>query len=128
MDTRPEATGGELIFVDRVLWSQLASAKSAPEFCKAWLALQCSMISGVVCAAVVFKDTDATEYEPVAFWPTREALQASVISLAEEALLTSTNLCIDVADLDGDANQSDFAIPQRCYSGENVPGDPNCAG
>ena len=30
-------------------------------------------------------------------------------------------------DFDGDADvdQSDFAVFQRCYSGENVPADPN---
>ena len=86
MDTRPEGTGGQLIFVDRVLWSQLAGASSAPDFCKAWLALQCSMIGGVECAVVVLKHVDAVGYEPVAFWPNREALQSSVMSLAEEAL------------------------------------------
>lgn len=86
MDTHPEAAGGDLIFVDRVLWSQLASAKSSPDFCRVWLALQCSMISGVECAAVVLKDADTAAYEPIAYWPTREALQTSVMSLAEEAL------------------------------------------
>ncbi|MDM8005332.1 MAG: right-handed parallel beta-helix repeat-containing protein [Phycisphaerae bacterium] len=30
-------------------------------------------------------------------------------------------------DGDDDVDQIDFAITQRCYSGENVPADPNCA-
>ena len=30
-------------------------------------------------------------------------------------------------DGDGDADQSDFGILQRCYSGTNTPADPNCA-
>jgi hypothetical protein len=30
-------------------------------------------------------------------------------------------------DHDTDVDQADFAIFQRCFSGENVPADPNCA-
>lgn len=30
-------------------------------------------------------------------------------------------------DTDGDVDQSDFGIFQRCYSGENNPADPGCA-
>ncbi len=30
-------------------------------------------------------------------------------------------------DGDNDADQADFGIIQRCYSGENNPADPNCA-
>ena len=86
MDTGPEATGGQLIYIDRVLWSQLGDATSAPEYCKAWLALQCSMIDGVEFATVVLKDANAAGYEPVAFWPNRDALQSSVVNIAEQAL------------------------------------------
>ncbi len=31
-------------------------------------------------------------------------------------------------DVDGDVDQDDFGVCQRCYSGENNPADPNCAG
>ena len=33
------------------------------------------------------------------------------------------------SDLDGDwdVDQADFAIFQRCFGGENVPAEPNCA-
>jgi len=30
-------------------------------------------------------------------------------------------------DSDGDVDQSDFGIFQRCYSGDGQPADPNCA-
>jgi hypothetical protein len=30
-------------------------------------------------------------------------------------------------DLDGDVDQSDFGIFQRCYSGESISPDPSCA-
>jgi hypothetical protein len=30
-------------------------------------------------------------------------------------------------DGDNDADQSDFGVFQRCYSGENMPVDTNCA-
>ena len=31
-------------------------------------------------------------------------------------------------DTDGDADQEEFAIWQRCYSGDNVPAKPGCEG
>ena len=30
-------------------------------------------------------------------------------------------------DTDGDIDQADFAFFQRCFSGPDVPADPNCA-
>ena len=30
-------------------------------------------------------------------------------------------------DLDNDVDQNDFAVFQRCYSGEDGPADPDCA-
>jgi len=86
MSMRPDANGGELIFVDKALWARLGSARSAQEFSEAWLALQCSMIAGVECAVVVIRDADRPGFEPVAVWPTRDALQPSVTGLAEDAL------------------------------------------
>jgi hypothetical protein len=29
-------------------------------------------------------------------------------------------------DLDGDIDSNDFAVIQRCWSGENMPSDPGC--
>ena len=86
MDTRPEQDAGQVVFVDRVLWSQLDSAKSPHEFCRAWLALQCSMIADVQCAVIVLREPGTNTYEPVAFWPERNALQQSMAALADRAL------------------------------------------
>lgn len=86
MDTRPEQDGGQVVFVDRILWSQLDSAKSSPEFCRAWLALQCSMIPDVESAVIVLRQADTTTFEPIAFWPDRESLQEGVVALADKAL------------------------------------------
>jgi len=86
MDTRPEQGAGEVVFVDRVLWTQLDSAKSPQEFCRAWLALQCSMIADVQCAVVVLREPGTNSYEPNAFWPERNALQQRVAALADKAL------------------------------------------
>jgi hypothetical protein len=44
-------------------------------------------------------------------------------------LLMPNNLDFLPADFngDGDVDQDDFGILQRCYSGSDVPADPNCA-
>lgn len=86
MDTRPEQGRGQVVFVDRLLWSQLDAAKSTEEFCRAWLALQCSMIAELDCAVLVLREPGTNAYEPIAFWPDRSGLRADVASLAEDAL------------------------------------------
>jgi multidrug resistance efflux pump len=86
MDTRPEQDLGQVVFVDRILWSQLDSAKSTQEFCRAWLALQCSMIADVRCAVIVLREPGTNAYEPTAFWPERSALRQGVATLADRAL------------------------------------------
>jgi len=86
MSVRSDKDAGRVVFVDRILWSQLNGAKSTQEFCRAWLALQCSMIGDVACAVVVLQEPGTNAYDPVAFWPERDALGSDVALLAEEAL------------------------------------------
>ena len=89
MDIRPEQDSGQLIFVDRLLWSQLGSARSLEEFGRAWLALQCSMLGEVECAVLVLKQDGSETYGPVAYWPDQAALLPPVMNLAEESLTQS---------------------------------------
>ena len=90
MRSRPEDNPGEsdgqVVFVDRILWSRLDGAKTTAEFCRAWLALQCSMIDGVTSAVVVLKERDTAGFAPVAYWPDRNALDAGVTTLVDETL------------------------------------------
>lgn len=86
MDQRPDKDPGQVVFVDRLLWSQLDAASSTPEFCRAWLALQCSMIDVPECAVVALQEPGTNAWEAAAYWPDRESLSADVATLAEQTL------------------------------------------
>jgi hypothetical protein len=49
-----------------------------------------------------------------------------VVSGAFTVTASTADVAADL-DHDGDVDQSDFGIFQRCYSGEGNPADPNCA-
>lgn len=67
---QPESSDIEpIVYVDRVLWLQLAEADSPEHFAKAWLTLQCSMLPGVTSAVVVLGEPDTGPFLPVASWP-----------------------------------------------------------
>lgn len=77
----PEADGS-------VLWSRLADPLKADGFDTAWLALQCSMLSGVQSAVLVMGPPDTGPYLPVAFWPEGLAVSETVAQAADQTLQT----------------------------------------
>jgi RND family efflux transporter MFP subunit len=75
-----------IIYVDRVLWLRLAEADSPEQFAKAWLTLQCSMLSGITSAVVVLGEPDIGPFLPVAMWPDGARPDAELIAAVELAL------------------------------------------
>jgi RND family efflux transporter MFP subunit len=67
-------------------WADLASVTGPDEFYAAWLALQCSMIRGVVHGVLVLGNPDAGPFAPVAFWPAGEPPSALLAEVAERSL------------------------------------------
>lgn len=58
-----------IAYLEPALWRQLTDAESDQSFCRAWIRLQCLMISEVVSAAVFLGSGQDSGYEPVASWP-----------------------------------------------------------
>jgi len=91
-------------YLDRALWIRFQDTQSnTTEFPKAWLALQCSMISGVVCACVVLKQEQ--QYKPVAFWPETLKQTPSLNIAAENAMREKKGVLIS------NKNTSSLALP-----------------
>jgi len=53
---------------DAVLWATFAGAQQASDFCRSWLAIQCSMIQGAVDALLLLEEPDG-RYKMAAGWP-----------------------------------------------------------
>lgn len=50
-------------------WESFVAAKSADEFCRAWLALLCGRLVGTRAAAILVESADAQTFVPIAAWP-----------------------------------------------------------
>jgi len=79
-------------------WSAFASASSREGFCRAWLALQCSMISDVAAGLLLLKEEQA--YVPAAVWPEPRSDVSHLAPVAEQALAQrrGTVLGLDAAE------------------------------
>lgn len=77
-----------VVFVDRALWLSLARATTTEDFARAWLALQCSMLGGVRCAAVVYGEPECGPFRKVASFPDEAAPSAALTRLSQDALDT----------------------------------------
>jgi biotin carboxyl carrier protein len=71
---------------DAALWGQFADATTTDAFCRAWLALQCRAIRGVVGALVLIGPPDRGPFSPVAVWPNARHNLKHLTDSAERAL------------------------------------------
>ena len=77
---------GRVSFLDQALWKKFSEAQAPEDYLTAWLALQCRLVPGGVCAVVVLGEPDSGAFAPAAFWP-EEAVVSSEISVAAEMAL-----------------------------------------
>lgn len=50
-------------------WENFVTAKTADEFCRAWLALLCGQLVGTRAAAILVESSDVQAFVPIATWP-----------------------------------------------------------
>jgi len=85
---------------DAHAWTAFASAASDEAFCRAWLALQCSLISGVRAGLLLLHDEDSQSYVPAAVWPDPRRDLSYLTEAAERSLAqrSGTVLGLDAAE------------------------------
>lgn len=67
-------------------WTNFAAAESDEVFCRAWLALQCSMVSGASAGLLLLRDTAGESFVPAAVWPDNRRDLSYLTEAAERAL------------------------------------------
>ena len=77
---------GQISFLDQVLWKQFNEASTPEAFARAWLALQCRLISGATRGVVVLGDPETGPFAPAAHWPDDEARTHGLMAAAELAM------------------------------------------
>lgn len=67
-------------------WATFAAAPSDAEFCRAWLALQCSAIASVHAGLLLLRSAESQAYVPAAVWPDARRDVNYLTGAAERAL------------------------------------------
>jgi len=83
------------------LWSRFTSANGRDEYCRSWLALQCSLIADAAQAVVVLREADGTSFTPVAKWPEDAQEVERLAELAERVLAERTGLLVELEGAPG---------------------------
>src|SRR5882672_6861126 len=84
-ETPQSAVGGDISADDRQ-WQLFASAKTAEEFCRAWLALLCRQLGGVTAGTVLLESGETNTFVPIAVWPEPVGDLSRLASVAQRAL------------------------------------------
>jgi len=71
----------------QALWRQFAAAETPESYYQSWLALQCSLISGVSTGVVMLQTSADAVFAPVAFWPDVPQDRGHLAEVAERMLL-----------------------------------------
>jgi hypothetical protein len=67
-------------------WQAFATAKTADEFCRAWLALLCRQLGNVVAGTVLLESGEQNTFVPVAVWPEPVGDLSRLSGVAESVL------------------------------------------
>jgi hypothetical protein len=84
-DTPQAANGGDIAADDRQ-WQLFAAAKTAEEFCRAWLALLCRQLGGVTAGTVLLESGETNTFVPIAVWPEPVGDLSRLAGVAQRAL------------------------------------------
>lgn len=71
---------------DAQAWSAFATAASDADFCRAWLALQCTAVPGVRAGLLLLRAPGSQAYVPAAVWPDARRDVSYLTEAAERAL------------------------------------------
>jgi multidrug efflux pump subunit AcrA (membrane-fusion protein) len=75
---------------DSGLWDALSGARDGGEFCRAWLGIQCGMISGTVAGLLLLDDGDG-HFSSTAVWPDNRRDLTYLADTAQQALTRRTS-------------------------------------
>jgi multidrug efflux pump subunit AcrA (membrane-fusion protein) len=76
---------------DAALWATFAGAEHASDFCRSWLAIQCSMIPGAAGALLLLEEPDG-RYKMAAVWPDPSRDYTYLAAAAQQSLMERRGL------------------------------------
>ncbi len=82
----PPSADGREVSAEDGQWRLFATAKTAEEFCRAWLALLCRQLGGVSAGAVLLEASETNTFVPIAVWPEPVGDLSRLGKIAQRAL------------------------------------------
>src|SRR3990172_6254206 len=110
--------------VDARAWATFASAPSDDMFCRAWLALQCSLISGVYAGLLLLHDEASQSYVPAAVWPDPRRDLSYLTEAAERSLAQRRGAVLGLDAAEGERvppGRGHVAFPAKADSSGGGP-------
>ncbi|MEW6664092.1 MAG: efflux RND transporter periplasmic adaptor subunit [Thermodesulfobacteriota bacterium] len=89
--------------IDPALWTRFAHSSSQEEYCRAWLALQCSLISNASQGILALGDPDGRSFTPVSRWPEEGPDPERLAEVSERVIEERCGLLLE---LDGPSGSS----------------------
>ncbi|WP_321419870.1 efflux RND transporter periplasmic adaptor subunit [uncultured Desulfobacter sp.] len=84
--------------IDSRLWNELTQADEREEYCRCWLAIQCSMLANVRRAIIVLSDPEKETFTPRAMWPEQGKNSGRLTEVAERVLEEQCGLLVELED------------------------------
>ena len=78
-------------------WAALASARSRDAFCRAWLAVQCSLVPDVIAGLLLLREEGGASYVPAAVWPDARVDLSYLADTAQQALAERRGAVVGLA-------------------------------
>ncbi|MEI9924468.1 MAG: HlyD family efflux transporter periplasmic adaptor subunit [Bradyrhizobium sp.] len=86
---------------DSGLWAALSGTRDAPEFCRAWLNIQCEQVAGASAALLLLDDGEG-HFSSAAVWPDARRDMSYLAGTAQQALSRRTSFIDQPTQAGGD--------------------------
>ena len=101
--------------INHELWDEFIASESRDEYCRSWIALQCSAISGAVQGVLFLGDPEKKSFAPVSKWPEEGEHPERLAEISERVIEERSGLLIELKP------PEDSRVPSQSHYGLAYP-------
>ena len=101
--------------INHELWDEFIASESRDEYCRSWIALQCSAISGAVQGVLFLGDPEKKSFAPVSKWPEEGEHPERLAEVSERVIEERSGLLIELKP------PEDSRVPSQSHYGLAYP-------
>lgn len=110
--------------IDNEIWSRFISADEREEYCRYWLTLQCSIVTGVRQGVVILTEQGNESYAPTAKWPEEGGNPERLTEISERVLEEKCGMLVELDHVESiaDRAESSYAVAYPVMTGNEFHG------